>query len=114
MDGLIKLWQHAGIKASNMLANMEARNLKGVRARIDKSMRLLMIEAISRAEKAMESKGLGDLSYPEIILKMQDKHPVLRKQIGPEVYTYVPVEEVELKVDEFLCKLNNDAAPGTA
>jgi hypothetical protein len=54
------------------------------------------------------------LSDPDIIQQMQDKHPVRMKQIGPEVYTYVPEEEAEPKVGKFLGKLNNDAAPGPA
>ena len=45
---------------------------------------------------------------------MQEKHPVRVKQIGPEMYTYVPEEEVALKVDTLLGKLSNDAAPGPA
>jgi hypothetical protein len=36
------------------------------------------------------------------------------RQIGLEVYTYLPKEEVELKVDNFLGNLSNDAAPGPA
>ena len=114
MDGLIKLWHHAGIKASNKLSSKDVRNRKGERARIDRAMRLLRKEVILRAGNATESKGLGDLSDPEIIQQMQNKHPVCLKQIGPEVYTYVPEEEVKLRVGKLLGKLNNDAASGPA
>ena len=67
MEGLIKLWQQAGIKAANMLSNGGATNRKGDRAMIVRAMRLLRKGAISRAARAMERKGLGDLSDPDII-----------------------------------------------
>ena len=90
MERLIKLWQQAGIKAANKLSSKEVTNRKGDRARIDRTMRLLRKGAISRAAKAMESKGLGDLTDPEVIQKMQEKQPARLKQIEPEMYTYVP------------------------
>ena len=45
---------------------------------------------------------------------MQDKHPVRIKHIGPDIYTFVPEEDVVLKVDKILGKLSNEAAPGLA
>jgi hypothetical protein len=54
MEGLIKLWQQARIKAANKLSTKEATNLKGDMARIDRAMRLLRKGAVSRAAKAME------------------------------------------------------------
>jgi len=50
----------------------------------------------------MESKGLGDLSDPNLIQQMQDKHPIRIKHIGLDIYTYVPEEDVVLKVDKIL------------
>ena len=41
---------------------------------------------------------------------MLDKHPVRLKQIGPDVFTFVPEEVVVLKVDKILGKLSNEAA----
>ena len=70
-------------------------------------MRMLRKGALSRAAKATESKGLGDLSDLEILQQLHDKHSVRIRQIGPGIYTFVPEEEVELKGDEFLGKLNN-------
>ena len=69
---------------------------------------------VSRAAKAMESKGLGDLSDHEILQQMQDTHPVRIMQIEPDIYTFLPEEEVELKVDKILGKLNNEASPRPA
>jgi len=43
---------------------------------------------------------------------MADKHPVRIKQIGPDMYTFVLVEAVTLKLGKILGKLSNDAAPG--
>jgi hypothetical protein len=68
-------------------------------------------EAMSRAGKALESKGLGNLQDPEILKKMEDKHMIRLKQIGPHMYTFVPEEEVQLKVGKILGKLKNEAAP---
>ena len=73
-------------------------------------MRMLRKGAVSKATKAMESKGLGDLSDPELIHQMHDKHPVKVKQIKPDMYTFVLEEEVVLKVDKILGNLSNDAA----
>ena len=67
MEGLLRTWQHSSIKASNMPSNGKARSNNTDRARIDIAMGLLRKGAISRATKAMESKGLGDLSDPELV-----------------------------------------------
>jgi len=112
MEGLIWTWQHASIKASNTLSKREAGINKSDKARIDRAMRMIRKGAVSRAAKAMESKGLGDLSDPGLIQKMQDNYPVRITQIGPDLYTCVPEEEVGLKVDKILETLNNEVAPG--
>ena len=41
----------------------------------------------------MESKGLGNLSDPEIIQQMKDKHPIRLKEIEPDMYAFVLQEE---------------------
>jgi hypothetical protein len=110
MEGLIRIWLHASIKASKRLSNREVGNNKSEKARIDRAMRLLRKGSVSKATKAMESNELGDLNDAELIQKMQDKHPVRIKQIGPDIYTFVTEEEVELKVDTILGKLSNEAA----
>ena len=61
-------------------------------------MRMMRKGAISRADKAMESKGLGDMRDPEIIHQMRDKHPMRIKEIGQDMYIFVPEEPVELMV----------------
>jgi hypothetical protein len=111
MEGLIRTWQQASIKASNMLSKREAGVNKLDKARIDRAMRILRKGAVSRAAKAMESKRLGDLSDPELIQQMHDKQPVRIRQIRPDIYTFVPEEEVVLKVDKILGKLSNETAP---
>jgi hypothetical protein len=114
MEGLIRTWQQAGIKANKRLSKSEARVHKSDKARIDRAMRMLRKGAVSRAAKAMESNGLGDLSDPDLIQHMQDKHPVRIKQIGPGIYTFVPEEEVVSKMDKILGKLSNEATLGPA
>ena len=76
MEGLIRTWQQVSIKASNMLSKRESGINKSNKARIDRVMRMLRKGAVSRAAKAMESTGLGDLSDPELIQQIQDTHPV--------------------------------------
>ena len=67
MEGLIRTWQHASIKANKRLSKREAGVNKSDKARIDRAMRMLRKGAVSRAAKAIESKGLGDLSDPDLI-----------------------------------------------
>ena len=114
MEGLIRTWQKASNKASKKLSKREAGVNKSDKARIDRAMRMLRKGAISRAPKAMECKESGDLSDPELIQQMQNKHPVRIRQIGPDIYTFVPEEEVVLKVDKILGKLSNEVARGPA
>ena len=89
-----------------------ARKAKGEEARIARSIRLLRKGAISRAGKALESKGLGDLQDPQILQQLRDKFPVRVQVIPPEVYAYAPERELELKAEQILSKLDWNAAPG--
>jgi hypothetical protein len=66
--------------------------------------------AISTARKALESKGMGDLHDSDIIKQMEDTHPIRLKKIEPDMFTFVPEEEVQLKVGKILGKLKNEAA----
>jgi hypothetical protein len=93
------------------MTKRDERHHKGDRTRIHKVMRLLRKRAISRAGKALESKCLGDLQNPDILLQTQNKHPVRVRQIGPDMYTFVPEAPVFLKVEKILGKLNNEGAP---
>ena len=52
-----------------MLSRRQARQ-KGGKAKIDIAIRFIRKGAISRARKAMESKGLGDPQHPEIMKQM--------------------------------------------
>ena len=81
------------------------------RARNDQAMDLLGKGTISRAGKAIESKGLGDLENLRILQQITDKHPVRIRQIGPDMYTFVPKEAISLKIEKIAGKLSNDAAP---
>ncbi len=93
-------------------ASREAGINKSDKARIARAMRMLRKGAVSRATKAMESEGMGDLSDPpELIMQMHVKHPVEVRQIGPGIYTFIREEEVLLEVDKILGKLNNEATP---
>jgi hypothetical protein len=74
-------------------------------------MDLLGKGTISRAGKAIESKGLGDLENLRILQQITDKHPVRIRQIGPDMYTFVPKEAISLKIEKIAGKLSNDAAP---
>jgi hypothetical protein len=82
------------------------------KARIDRAMRLLRKGALSRATKAMEHKGLGDLDDPELTRQMHDKRPVRIKNVRSDIYTFVPTEEV--KVDKIMGKIYNEATQGLA
>ena len=61
MTLLIRIWHEAAVKAKSRLSAKQKRAAKGDQARIERAMRLLRKGAISRAGKALERKGLGDL-----------------------------------------------------
>ena len=103
------------IKARNKITKRDERQKKDDLARIDKATRLRRKGVISKAGKALERKGLGDVvRNPEILKQMQDKHPLRVRQIGPDMYTFVSEESVVIKVEKILGKLNNEAALGPA
>ncbi len=60
----------------------------------------------------MESKGLGDLADPNIWQQINSKHPDRKRRISEVAYAFQPEEEVMLKVDKILPKLDVYAAPG--
>jgi hypothetical protein len=73
---------------------------------------LLRRGAISRAGQALESKGIRDLSDPGIWEQMREKHPDRKQPIKEEYFEVTPEEEIELKVEKILPKLDTNAAPG--
>jgi len=62
MAGLMKAWRQAAITAEKRMEKARARKEKGDRARVSRAVRLIRRGAISRAGKALEIKGLGDLT----------------------------------------------------
>jgi hypothetical protein len=75
MHGLLKTWRMMVVAAEKRMTKAKARKAKGEKARIDKAVRLLRKGAISRARKALESKGRGDLDDPDIWIQIDGKHP---------------------------------------
>jgi hypothetical protein len=55
---------------------------------------------------------LGDLDNPEIWEQLQRKHPERKQDISEDAFEVLPEEEVELKVEKILPKLDMNAAPG--
>jgi hypothetical protein len=112
MTGLMKAWRQAAITAEKRMEKARARKEKGDRARVSRAIRLIRRGAISRAGKALESKGLGDLTDGSIWDQIKAKHPERKRQIPERAWTFVPEEELRVKVDTILPKLDVYAAPG--
>ena len=74
--------------------------------RIDRALRLLRKGAISRAEKALKSKGLGDLSDPEVLQRIKEKFMSRTAEIQQESYVYHPEEELQPNIDKILGTLD--------
>ena len=62
--GLIRGWKGAVVDNDKRMTKAKARKERGERSRIDRAIRLLRHGAISRAGKAIESMGPGDLEDP--------------------------------------------------
>ncbi len=114
MMGLMKAWKQAGVAAEKRLNKAGAKKAKEENARIARAIKLLRRGAISRAGQALESKGIGDLSDPEIWEQMKAKHLDRKQPIKEEYFAVIPDEEIELKVERILPKLDMNAAPGPA
>ena len=102
----------AAITVEKRMTKAKARKAKGENARIENAVRLLRKGAISRAGKALESKGLGDLDDVEIWMQIDDKHPDRKRRVPHQAYSFQPEEELQLKLEKILPKLNVHAAPG--
>ena len=57
MLGLMKIWRAAAVAAEKRLSKAESRKENGSRARVAMEIWLIRKGAISRAGKALESKG---------------------------------------------------------
>jgi hypothetical protein len=69
-------------------------------ARVDKALRLLRKVSISRAGKALESKGLGDMTDAEVLQQLREKFPPRVSDIQHDTYSYEPEEDLQLKLDK--------------
>ncbi len=110
--GLVRAWKEAAKATEKRLTNDGTRKAKGENARIARAIKLLRRGVISRAGQALESKGIGDLTNPDIWEQMKAKHPERKQLIREEYFQYTPEEEIELKVGRILRKLDMNAAPG--
>jgi len=113
MKGLIKAWRQATISAEKRMEKAKARKEKGDRARISRAVRLIRRGAISRASKALESKGLGDLTDGSVWEQIEAKHPEKKLQISARAWTWMLEEELKVSVGKILPKLDIHAAPGS-
>ncbi len=64
--------------------------MKEENARISRAINLLRRGAISRAGQALESKGIRDLTNPEIWEQMRAKHPDRKEPIREEFFDFRP------------------------
>jgi hypothetical protein len=78
----------AAVRAANKMTKAKARKEKGEKANIDKAARLLRKGAISRAGKALESKGLGNMDDPDIWDQIDGKHPDRKRRIPEMAYRF--------------------------
>ena len=106
MSGMLKVWKLAALKAERRLSKAEARQGRNDIGKNDRALRLLRKGAISRAGKALESKGMGDLSDPEVLKELKEKFSRRIIDISQDTYAYQQEVELQLKMDKMLCKLD--------
>ena len=99
MAELINVWKRAATSTKAKLANRAGRLSSEQDKRISREIRLIKRGAISRAGRAIESKGLGDLGSPEIIAQMQAKHPARQREISRDIYEFFADEEVHIYIN---------------
>ena len=112
MAGLIEKRKRAVAEAKSKQTGRLERAQTYNDKRVTKANRLIRRGAISRARRALESKGLGDLTNPVILAQMQAKHPPRLHEIDQDVLDFLPEEELLISVDKILPKLDMNAAPG--
>ena len=88
------------------LSKAGSKKAKGENVRLSRAIKLLRRGAISNAVQALESKGIGDLNDPEIWEQMRAKHPERKHPIKEEYFGVIPEEDIELKVEKILPKLD--------
>jgi hypothetical protein len=112
MTELVKRWKWATSATKSKHANRAGRLSSEREKRISRAIILIKRGTISRAGRALESKGLGDLGNPEIMAQMQAKHPARQREIGQAIYAFVADEELQISIEKILPKLDLNAAPG--
>jgi hypothetical protein len=113
MIRLMMTWKHAAIAAEKRMTKANARKEKGDRARISRAIRLVIRGAILRVGKEFESKLLGDLTDVGIWEQINVKPPDMKRKIPEAEWAYKPEEELQLKVDKILPKLDINAESGS-
>ena len=108
----MKAWRQTLIAAEKRITKAKARKEKGDMARISRAVRLIRRGAISRACKALESKGLGDLAGSKIWEQIIAKHLERKRRIPEAAWAFVPEGELHEKVGKILPKLNVNVALG--
>jgi len=112
MMGVIKVWKRAVVAAKKIISKAKARKERGKKSRIERAIRLLRHGAISRAGNALETMGLGDFEDPHVWNQISTKHPARKRRIPEAVYQFRSEEEIQLKVDKILPRLDVYAALG--
>ena len=102
MVGLVKLMKVVAVVAKKRLSKTNSRKEKGNHARVAKAIWLIRKGAISRAGKALKSKGLGDMTNPVIWNHLMAKHLDGKREIPEDNYTFKPDEDFQLELDK-LC-----------
>jgi len=111
MAKLIEKWKRAASASKSKLSRRSEKTGTNNDKRVTRAIRLIKCGAISRVGRAMESKGLGDLSIPAIFAQMQVKHPPRLHEIDQDVFDFIPEEELQISVDRILPKLYLNAVP---
>ncbi len=88
-----------------------SRKAKAEHARIQRAIRLIRKEAISRAGKALESKGPGDFSSEAVLQQLRAKYLARGKEIARDTFDYKLEEPLKLKLEKVLRRLDLNAAP---
>ncbi len=85
MLGLVKALKMATVAAEKRLSKPGEKKAKGDQAKTARAIRLLRRGAISRAGKALESKGIGELDNDEIWDQMKKNTRRGRSRLGKNI-----------------------------
>ncbi len=100
MAELVNKWKRAAASSKAKQTNRTVRLTLERDKRSTRAIRLVRQRAISRGEKTLESKGLGDIGNPEIFAHVQAKHPERQREIGRDIYELVASEELRISVEK--------------